>query len=57
MRTTAAKYVAMITKSYPTFGLIEIDWDSPQPSVSLRAHGETGDVVFEVSVPFHELRG
>ena len=40
----------------PTFGLIEIDWDSPQPSVSLRAHGETGDVVFEVTVPFHELR-
>jgi len=40
----------------PTFGLIQINWNPPQPSVTLRAHGETGEVAFELTVPFSELR-
>ncbi|MSR60623.1 MAG: alkaline phosphatase family protein [Planctomycetaceae bacterium] len=34
----------------PTFGLVEIDWEQTRPTLTLRAHGEKGELAFENQV-------
>jgi alkaline phosphatase D len=40
----------------PTFGLIEFDWNSPDPTVSLQARGLANQSAFEVKIPLASLR-
>jgi len=40
----------------PNFGTIAVDWDAPEPTVTLAVHGEDGTVVREVRISLAELR-
>ena len=40
----------------PTFGLLEFDWESPVPTLTLRAKGLTGETAFEVEISRDSLK-
>lgn len=37
------------------FGLIEIDWEAPVPTITMKACGDDGDVAFEKTIRLNEL--